>query len=922
MPRAKTQPPTKKKFGDKVLEREWEAAGKNCNEAARRLLKQEGDDCDDPSDKDFIKRLARMAKEVSRAVERMKEGSSIAHVKAVKDKSRNGRLPALDIIAINNLKDLAWRTAQQRLFIRPTEAECKNLIRQERAAMLVRRRKASRIDLLDMNLYPISAETEMSYINSIWPEDEEARHISGHRDKVKREIRNNISCCAVAGYVFSHTNPDCIETSDHFAVYRDSNGDIQIVRSAAGSGQMMRDSGFSVGFDGAKKKKRKRNKDKTGGDGSASTDANVKLPIHASFTMSKKVVALIAEIWDDQVVKPFDDGSVVKIFPIDATDPDDALSAECYTAHIVYGTPHEVVMHAMYKDIIIPKMVRIREKAKAMAEKLRGQVPFSGAVPSVSVGEKRTRSGVSASGAAAHSVNSVAEPNREVQDLNASSSAQPGVASLRSTSTSRRAAQAAQIEDDESDDEDEEREVYGPWVGMPEEFEIVLCLDGDSASITAILSSEKMATHRDGKHPDGRKSLVDIITLNQSRWGVVKFLKWAAGCTPMQSPNDVGKTHMLARRHLKGSKRVPVEAVPLAQCSLSMQRENARIYATSIKPARKSAFWRLISNLPNAVAEAFRPKTLAQSWNRAGFLPLSFIGILEKCSLWAGEETFSADQKRQIIDEIPRLYDVVASCGRAPDLKMEELWTFLPEVECATHTLEDLAVNRDRVALITHPNYFVGREEAAAAAHAANPLLKKKAKPPARRPAQPYRLYPLNDEQLVNNFPAWQVLAQLEMRGVKAGRTSAVQNLRELWKTNSNLPCLPAFASFAASAAAVVEPPFVARNVQELLVAQNAIPRTPPRAVIAASAPSTPQRPRTPPKKKKNKGTKKKNAADPFALDDVDESDIRYEAAEPLPLTSRTQPPLHLRVDSSAPVFFSPTTQATRRRQGLDWFNR
>jgi hypothetical protein len=58
----------------------------------------------------------------------------------------------------------------------------------------------------------------------------------------------------------------------------------------------------------------------------------------------------------------------------------------------------------------------------------------------------------------------------------------------------------------------------------------------------------------------------------------------------------------------------------------------------------------------------------------------------------------------------------------------------LPKVECATHTLEDLAVNRDRVALITHPNYFVGREEAAAAAHAANPLLKKKAKPPARRP--------------------------------------------------------------------------------------------------------------------------------------------------------------------------------------------
>ncbi len=165
MTRAKQRPAAKKRFGDKILEREWKAAGKNCNEAARRLLKEEGDD--DPSDKE----IKRMAKEVSRAVERMQQGSSIAHVQAVKDKSRNGRLPALDIIAINNLKDLAWRTAVQRVFIRPTEAECKILIQQERAAMLVRRGKASRIDLLDMNLYPISAETEMSYINSIWPED-------------------------------------------------------------------------------------------------------------------------------------------------------------------------------------------------------------------------------------------------------------------------------------------------------------------------------------------------------------------------------------------------------------------------------------------------------------------------------------------------------------------------------------------------------------------------------------------------------------------------------------------------------------------------------------------------------------------------------------------------------------------------------
>jgi hypothetical protein len=294
-------------------------------------------------------------------------------------------------------------------------------------------------------------------------------------------------------------------------------------------------------------------------------------------------------------------------------------------------------------------------------------------------------------------------------------------------------------------------------------------------------------------------------------------------------------------------------------------------------------------------------------------LPLSFIGILEKCSLWAGEETFSADQKRQIIDEIPRLYDAVAYCGRAPDLKMEELWPFLPKVECATHTLEDLAVNRDRVALITHPNYFVGREEAAAAAHAANPQLRKKAKAPTRRPAQPYRLYPFNDEQLALNFPAWQVLAQLEMRGVRVGRTTAVQNLRELWKTNSSLPCLPHFASFAAAAAAVVEPYSAAAPLrtspEALLALQNAVPRTPPRGshpilppgsslIEALTGRLTPLRVVAPPRVQppKNNNQMSRTSDDEFRLDSP-------------PSTPRPN------------AILTPKRQAALRKAGKPWLN-
>jgi len=250
---------------------------------------------------------------------------------------------------------------------------------------------------------------------------------------------------------------------------------------------------------------------------------------------------------------------------------------------------------------------------------------------------------------------------------------------------------------------------------------------------------------------------------------------------------------------------------------------------------------------------------------------------------------------------------------------MEELWSFLPPVECATHTLEDLAVNRDRVALITHPNYFDGREEAAAAAHAANSQLRKKAKAPPPRPAQPYRLYPLNDEQLALNFPAWQVLAQLEMRGVRVGRTTAVQNLRELWKTNSNLPCLPAFA---AAAAAVVEPIFALAphvNIEEMRIAQNAQPITPTRpsrggsaavsplvvARVAAAAAKPPRRRR---KVTNQKSTAAANA-DCLALSDDDTSGAAALLAS-APSTPQHQNPQ-----------LTPRRQAVLRQEGKAWLN-
>jgi hypothetical protein len=204
---------------------------------------------------------------------------------------------------------------------------------------------------------------------------------------------------------------------------------------------------------------------------------------------------------------------------------------------------------------------------------------------------------------------------------------------------------------------------------------------------------------------------------------------------------------------------------------------------------RKQELWRLLSNLPIAVGEAFRPKTIKDSWRKCGFSPLDTIVILSKCSLWNGSETFSADQKRTLIDNIPLLFPFVELRGRVSDLEMETIFPFLPALEkTPTYDLSQLAINRDRCCIVTHPGYFAGRAEAVALARANNPNLKQKATPKTKKVVQEYTIY---SALLGDKFNADDIKFQLEIRGVTWGpHCKKKASFAALWEENSARPDL------------------------------------------------------------------------------------------------------------------------------------
>jgi hypothetical protein len=417
----------------------------------------------------------------------------------------------------------------------------------------------------------------------------------------------------------------------------------------------------------------------------------------------------------------------------------------------------------------------------------------------------------------------------------------------RSTSNSNGGRRRARDVDASSDDEEDEV-CFGTWVGQATEFDLVLGLDGDSAPLTAFTDKERMASFKDSKHPFGRACIQDIIATNV--WGVVLLLKWAAACSMLQSPNDVGKTHQVLRKGMKGTKKKKTLPVPFKDCNPFLQAEFKRLHATNMPADRKKGFWRLLSNLPGAASEAFRPRIVKSSWHKCGFYPLSIHMILDKCTLWRKKPEdggLSDEEKKAVLEAIPGLQDIAFRKGRVSDAEMLAVLPFLSRYPTGlVHDLGDLVVNRDRCCLVLHPSFLEARQVAADEARARDPSLKKKPLK-KKKPAKNAVVWE-EFSQHSHRCTAAEIVEQLEIRDIHPGFAKKKEALLAMFEKYSALPD-KRYVNVAAAAAPVVAtaraPPVRPALVlgpsshvglEQLRAAQSALPATPQRRVAAAGA--------------------------------------------------------------------------------------
>ncbi len=773
---------------------------------------------------------------VKKAFERHKNGETLAHLQRQRTRDwERGRMPALDEIGIQAIKAEAEQAKRENRILRPQRDEAWARIKKERLDMVVRLGVESSLVVFDHSKYDLTDRTIHSLAKICYPEQKFNKHGTTRREAAKGEIRNVLSNVAVAGSVFQHTNPDCIVTTDHMAIYIDSSDKLALTFAAAGSQESMRQQGLSIAAASPEEE----------------AEGNVKLPICCSMTMSGKVVSCVAEMWDDQLVADAD-GRAVRIMALDPTDATDFLSAKTFAAYIAHGTPHDVVMYEIYTKVVIPKTVLIRDRAKALAA-LRQSGSRSGAfgpAPSVvrafegSVSSS-TRSRTARANISSNSVLSGTSRRQRTGSPSANEAAVPaaaeGVEAAAAEGVGAAAAEGAApavvleaSSSDEMDDDglDQEFETMGSWINDPAEFDIVLALDGDSAPLAAFLDKQKMRSYCDAKHPHGRQTIQELI--NTGIWGRVCLLKWAAGCSMIQSPNDVGKTHFILRNFVKWQSRkgaAKTVALKFNQCPPGLQAHYVYLHSPdlAITAARKRGFWRLLSNLPGAAAEAFRERVVRSSWALCGYYPQSNLMVLDKCTLWkkkAEDGGLTDEEKRLVIAVIPRLQEIAYKNGRVSDLEMLELLPFLSRYPTGLkHDLADLAINRDRCCLVIHESYLEERARAGLAARAADPSLRapKRARVHQATARVQWEAWTLQSHRCTIK----DIKEQLSMRGVALGRAKEKSALLALWETNTLLqdkrPAV--FVRPASAFAAPVQP----IALERLRAEQNAVPPTPPR---------------------------------------------------------------------------------------------
>jgi hypothetical protein len=639
------------------------------------------------------------------------------------------------------------------------------------------------------------------------PETAPAAPLAAGRFDAKNEARNMITLAAVAKAEFIGTAPDVTFSTDMFTVFISEKGEVKVVYMASGSLAVLKEHNLKAAIaDNAK-------------GIAAAAKQRASIPCYATFSATGELLSAVLLFVDSNIPTPKKHRGYYHVYPISGNCTKGkaaVVNSNIFVAMLPVTFNENIVLHQIWSQIILPKTVHVC-KELALATLDYGSIGSPSRSRSTSV-STRTR--------AQRAANLSSDSQRSLD--NGDNAAATTIISqniqspLQSPLRHEVPVQPLTLEQVCH----LELSVVSSQFTSP-----IHCMDGDCPQIAVLMDRDKMKA----------LDLLCIQDVCQEKFPLYRwrFIKFAAGCSMIQSPNDVSHAHSQVKRDtgVKAEFRSK-DWEPAAEETDAMMRLFQKIVMRSgvgcgVDKGRDRAIMGYISNARKIYSRAFNAVNCCQGWRLAGLCPYDPEIIMSKWSGWAAMPKEHGDL---ILSQIDELAEIIRKDGRIDDAELSRRFPFLPEPH-----VEGLAAKswvRDRAVVISCQGYGSARAAAEPLKTAAKAAAKEKAA--AARASAPAAIVPYSN--ICDHLPKHVIVAQLKARKIAFKASDKVDALLKNWKEfDENLEAmrLVSWAPVPSPAAAVVGS-----------VAADFSRRTSPRSQLPAvrtrsPVPPLPPRPRS-----------------------------------------------------------------------------
>lgn len=202
------------------------------------------------------------------------------------------------------------------------------------------------------------------------------------------------------------------------------------------------------------------------------------------------------------------------------------------------------------------------------------------------------------------------------------------------------------------------------------------------------------------------------------KWNIL-FIKYCAGCSMTQSPNDVGKMHSILKQYTSAPDFRYEDSTP---DPVGPKWDDLKQFLFDKQDtASSTTYWKCLKHSRDFIHKAFQPKTIKSAFKGSGIHPFSPEYIMSKNPHFSSLQQADAEI---IISMMPELKDYVIKKGYVTENEFKHLLEPYPGIDnCedrAGMELNEMVTNRQRGVILNHEKFLEMQE-----------ILKKKKEKPS-----------------------------------------------------------------------------------------------------------------------------------------------------------------------------------------------